>query len=122
MELEPTIKAWQDYLRSGQELPTAVICGNEDNAIGTVQYLMQEGYAVPDDISVVSFNDTPRSALLTPSLTSVSVNTEEMANTALRLVHERAVLPGRNPVRTIPLKIVVPPSLVSRESSSELKA
>lgn len=118
MELEPTIEAWRAFLHAGNELPTAVICANEDNAIGTVQCLMQEGYAVPRDISVVSFNDTPRSALFSPALTSVSINEEEMANTALRLVFERAVLPDKEPIRTIPLKVVVPPSLVVRVSST----
>ena len=122
MKLEPTIKAWREYLRSGQELPTAVICANEDNAIGTIQCLTQEGYSVPKDISVVSFNDTPRSALFTPSLTSVSVNEAEMANVALRLVYERAVLSDKEPIRSIPLKVVVPPSLVVRESSGHPKA
>jgi len=121
MELEPTINAWKEFLRSGQELPTAVICGNEDNAIGTIQCLTQEGFSVPKDISVVSFNDTPRSALLTPTLTSVSINAEEMANTALRLVYERAVLPEKKPMRKIPLKVVVPPTLVVRESSAKLE-
>ena len=121
MELEPTIRAWKEFLRSGRELPTAVICGNEDNAIGTIQGLTQEGYSVPGDLSVVSFNDTPRSALFTPSLTSVSINTAEMANAALRLVYERAVLPEKEPIRAIPLKVVVPPSLVVRESSAEFR-
>ena len=119
MELDPTIKAWREYLRSGKELPTAVICANEDNAIGTVQCLMQEGYVVPRDISIVSFNDTPRSALFNPALTSVSINEAEMANTALRLVYERAVLPDKEPIRSIPLKVVVPPSLVVRDSSTK---
>ena len=117
MELEPTVKAWREYLHSGSELPSAVICANEDNAIGTVQCLLQEGYTVPRDLSVVSFNDTPRSALFTPALTSVSVNEAEMANAALRLVYERAALPDKEPIRTIPLKVVVPPSLGVRDSS-----
>lgn len=119
MELEPTTKAWRAYLHSGKELPTAVICANEDNAIGTVQCLMQEGYTVPRDLSVVSFNDTPRSALFTPALTSVSISETEMANAALRLVYERAVLPDKPPIRAIPLKVVVPPSLVVRDSSAK---
>lgn len=121
MEAEPTVSAWKEYIRSGRELPTAVICGNEENAIGTIQCLSQEGYSVPADISVVSFNDTPRSALLTPSLTSVSVNEAEMANAALRLVYERAALPEKPPIRIVPLKVVVPPSLTVRESSAILK-
>lgn len=119
MELEPTMKAWKAFLHSDQEMPTAVICANEDNAIGTIQCLTQEGYSVPKDISVVSFNDTPRSELFSPSLTSVSIDAAEMANVALRLVSERAVLPDKEPIRTIPLKVVVPPRLVERESSAE---
>ena len=119
MELEPTVQAWKAFLAEGGELPTAVICANEENAIGTVQCLGQEGYSVPGDVSVVSFNDTPRSALFSPSLTSVSVNAEEMAKAAVRLVYERAALPEREAVRTIPLKVVVPPSLVARQSSGE---
>ena len=79
---------------------------------------MREGYSVPGDVSVVSFNDTPRSALFTPSLTSVSINEAEMANTALRLVYERAALHGKEPIRTIPLKVIVPPTLVARDSST----
>ena len=117
METDPTIRAWKEFLRSEKTLPTAVICANEDNAMGTVQCLLQEGYRLPQDLSVVSFNDTPRSALLSPSLTSVSINAAEMANTALRLVYERATLPDRPPIRTIPLKVVVPPTLVPRQST-----
>lgn len=44
---------------------------------------------------MVSFNDTPRSALVEPPLTSVSAHVEEMARTALRLLRERVALPGK---------------------------
>ena len=67
---------------------------------------------------MVSFNDTPRSSLVDPPLTSVSTHVEEMARTALRMLGERAVLRGKEPVRTLPLKVVVPPSLVVRGSSA----
>ena len=71
---------------------------------------------------MVSFNDTPRSALVDPPLTSVSTHVDEMARTALRLLVERAALPGKQPVRAIPLKVVVPPSLTVRESSGPAPA
>lgn len=117
METEPTIRAWEEFLHSGTPLPTAVICANEENAIGTVRCLTQAGYSLPRDLSVVSVNNTPRSALFTPALTSVSIHAEEMANTALRLVLERAAMPDRRPIRTLPLKVVVPLSLVVRQST-----
>ena len=117
MEADAAARTVGDFLSSGAAMPTALLCANEDSAIGALRALRQAGISVPGQVSVVSFNDTPRSALVDPPLTSVSTHVEEMARTALRLLAERAVLPGRQPVRTIPLKVVVPPSLAVRESS-----
>ena len=119
MDIESTIEAWKEHLNLGKPLPSAVFCANEENALGTLKRLQQEGYSIPDDISVVSFNDTPRSALVSPSLTSVSVNTMEMANTALRMLAERAGIAGKEPIRTLPLKVIVPPAIVIRESTAQ---
>lgn len=121
MDVESTAAAWKEYLKTGKPLPSAVLCANEENAMGTLKCLLQEGYSVPGDISVVSFNDTPRSALVSPSLTSVSINTEEMANTALRMLAERVPVSGKPPVRSIPLKVIVPPFLVMRDSTEQAR-
>lgn len=117
MDIDSTVAAWKEYLKAGKPLPSAVVCANEENAMGTLKCLQQEGYSVPKDISVVSFNDTPRSALVSPSLTSVSINTQEMANTALRMLAERVSVSGKPPIRSLPLKVIVPPTLVVREST-----
>ena len=55
---------------------------------------------------------------MTPALTSVSIHVEEMGRSAVRLLAERAQLPGRSPVRTLPVKLVVPPTLVVRDSAA----
>ena len=117
MEVPAATRAVEEFLNSGAARPTAFLCANEEVAIGAVRALERAGLAVPDAVSVVSFNDTPRSALVEPPLTSVSTHVEEMACTALRLLAERAELHDREPVRTIPLKVVVPPSLVVRDST-----
>ena len=117
METEAAARAVEGFLASGAPRPTAFLCANEESAIGVLRALSEGGLSVPGDLSVVSFNDTPRSALVDPPLTSVSTHVEEMARTALRLLAERAALPGREPVRTLPLKVVVPPSLAVRKSS-----
>lgn len=117
MEVEAAAREVRNLLHSGIPLPTAFLCANEESAIGSLRALGEAGRSVPSYLSVVSFNDTPRSALVDPPLTSVSTHVEEMAHTALRLLSERAVLPGRAPVRTLPLKVVVPPSLTVRQSS-----
>lgn len=118
MEAAQAARAVGEFLDCGAPRPTAFLCANEESAIGALRALGEAGLSVPGEVSVVSFNDTPRSSLVQPPLTSVSTHVEEMARTALRLLGERAVLPGREPVRTLPLKVVVPPSLVVRESSA----
>ena len=117
MEAGAAARAVGEFLGTAPALPSALLCANEDSAIGTLRALREAGLSVPGRMSVVSFNDTPRSALVDPPLTSVSTHVDEMARTALRLLAERAVLPDREPVRTIPLKVVVPPSLAVREST-----
>ncbi len=121
METQAAAKAVGKLLASGERCPTAFLCANEESAIGALRALDEAGMAVPREVSVVSFNDTPKSSLVDPPLTSVSTHVEEMANTALRLLGERVVLPGKEPVRTLPLKVVVPPSLVVRESSAQVR-
>ena len=61
------------------------------------------------------------SALVDPPLTSVSTHVEEMARAALRLLGERASIGGREPIRTLPLKLVVPPTLTVRESTGPVR-
>lgn len=99
-----------------EDRPTALLCANEEIALAAVRTAERLGLTIPEDLSVVSFNDTPRSALVRPALTSVSVHTQEMANAALRLLADRVL--GSVPApRTWPQKVVVPPSLSLREST-----
>lgn len=120
MEAEAAAQAVEEFLTAGLKPPTAFLCANEESAIGALRALNGAGLAVPQDMSVVSFNDTPRSALVDPPLTSVSTHVEEMARIALRLLADRARPGGKEPVRTLPLKVVVPPSLVVRSSSGPM--
>ena len=117
MEAGAVARTVGEFLRGAAAPPSALLCANEDSAIGAIRALREAGLSVPGQVSVVSFNDTPRSSLVDPPLTSVSTHVDEMARTALRLLAERAFLPGREPVRAIPLKVVVPPSLTVRDST-----
>ena len=70
------------------------------------------GIRVPQDLSIISFNDTVLSALTDPPLTSISTHVEEMSHLAVDLLSRRVSL-GAD---ALPLKVVVPPSLIQRES------
>ena len=121
MDAEATKKAFEQFWHSGTQMPTAFLCGNEENAIGTLAALREAGLSVPDDVSVVSFNNTPKSALIEPALTSVSAHVEEMGKVALRMLRERAHVGGADPIRRIPMKVIVPPSITVRKSTGPVK-
>ncbi len=104
-----------ERLNQGAPMPTAILAANEEAAIGAAGALREQGMSIPDDLSIISFNDTPLSALTDPPLTSISTHVEAMSATAIELLARRATTPSK----LLPLKIVVPPTLNARESVKE---
>lgn len=117
MDARETFRAVSTFLRSEERRPTALLCANEENAIGAVRALGESGLHIPEDISLVSFNDTPLSQLIDPPLTSVATHVEEMARTAVRLLAQRVPPQGKQADRALPQKVVVPATLVIRGST-----
>jgi len=68
------------------EPPTAVFVCSDKMALGVYQALAERKLSVPDDISVVGFDDLPEARWATPALTTVRQPLSEMAATALRLL------------------------------------
>lgn len=118
MESRATAAAVSAFLDRRTSPPTAFLAANEENAMGASRALEARGLSVPGDVSLVSFNDTPLSQLMTPPLTSVSTHADEMARTAVGLLGERAASVAGRPVRTLPQKVVVPPTLAVRKSTA----
>jgi DNA-binding LacI/PurR family transcriptional regulator len=136
-------RGWQDALRAaGRPLPeplrggwtprsgylavrslltdrsvTAVLCGNDDLALGVMRAAREAGRDIPGDLSVVGFDDSPPAAYLNPSLTTVRLDFEGLGRACFGLLHRRLE------PRTAP---AVPawgePELVLRESSGPAPA
>jgi LacI family transcriptional regulator len=66
--------------------PTAVICMNDRLAFGAYQALAGAGLAVPDDVSVVSFDDDPIAAWLRPGLSTIALPHVQMGHRAVELL------------------------------------
>jgi LacI family transcriptional regulator len=92
-------------------MPTAYFIASDSMAIGAVQALHEANIHIPNDISIISFNDIPTSKYLAPSLSTVKVYTEFMGATAVQLLLERI-----NDGREIPKKVIIPSELIIRES------
>jgi DNA-binding LacI/PurR family transcriptional regulator len=54
-----------------KKLPTAFFCANDHLAVGVMKALFKKGFKIPEDISIVGFDDIPEAAYLLPSLTTV---------------------------------------------------
>ena len=94
--------------------PTALICANDLMAIGALTYCRRTGLRVPEDVSVVGFDDLPLASLLTPSLTTVRQPARELGMEAVKLL--LSMLEGAEPVSPPPS----PVSLQIRESTGPL--
>ncbi|UUV30761.1 LacI family transcriptional regulator [Amycolatopsis roodepoortensis] len=73
-------------LLTGADRPTAVFAANDISAIATVGAAADLGLSVPDDLSVVGFDNVPESALCTPPLTTVDQPIREMGHRAITLL------------------------------------
>lgn len=65
-----------------EEGPTAVFCCNDDMALGAVKAITEHGLRVPDDVSIVGFDNLLFSGFITPALTTVRRPIEELSRAA----------------------------------------
>lgn len=95
----------------------AVFASNDQMALGALWLAHRLGRRVPEDLSVVGFDDTPESAYFTPSLTTVHHDLIELGQLAVRELSRavRARQAGRNDVA--PASLMLQPTLVVRESA-----
>jgi LacI family transcriptional regulator len=86
---------------------TAVFCANDQTLWGARQVLYTRGLRVPEDISLVGFDDLPQSAYMTPAVTTVHQPIYEMGRAA---AHQLLAALGATPPRSDPvpdLRLVV---------------
>ena len=76
-------KAMNELLAVGRR-PTAVVCSNDWTAIGALHAIHAAGLRVPEDLSVVGFDDIPLSSYITPALTSVRMSAQDVGSTAFQ--------------------------------------
>jgi DNA-binding LacI/PurR family transcriptional regulator len=71
------------------EQPTAVVAGNDEIAYGLWRALARHGLKVPDQISLMGFDDREEAVLMDPPLSTVRVHKEEIGETCMKMLLER---------------------------------
>ena len=93
--------------------PTASFAFNDMLAVGALQAAKMKGLCVPDQLSVIGFDDTVLSRYLSPALTTVRQPLAEMAGEAIRLVRQLSLDARANVARRLELTT----TLVERRSA-----
>lgn len=99
-------------LMSSPKHPTALFSANDDMAIAAMQAFAEQGIRIPDDLSVVGFDDVPAASLLMPKLTTVRLPIYEMAKAAVDSICRMRQKEGSGAFGTVSF----PVELVIRES------
>jgi DNA-binding LacI/PurR family transcriptional regulator len=93
---------------------TALFAYNDISAIGAIRALQEQGLRVPQDVSVMGFDDIPGAAFNTPTLTTVRQPLARMGQVAAQTLLDR--IAGKN---DYPSEIAIEPELVVRESTAK---
>jgi LacI family transcriptional regulator len=100
---------------AGKPRPTAVLASNDLTAIGAMGAIFEQGLGVPQDISVIGFDDIDLSSFTQPPLTTIRVSRPEIARTAFRALYrtnQEASLQGA--------EFTIHPTLVERKSTGRV--
>jgi LacI family transcriptional regulator len=99
-------------LLSRAERPTAVFAANDLSAIATVTAAHSLGLTVPEDLSVIGFDNVPESALASPPLTTIKQPLQQMGAEALRLLVDLIAGVERDTHVRLPTELVVRSSCI----------
>jgi GntR family transcriptional regulator of arabinose operon len=79
-------------------LPTAIFAGNDLIAIGAMRLLQERGINIPQDISVIGFDNIEAAEICSPGLTTIGVDRKEMGRTAVRMLLDPAAHTEPKPI------------------------
>jgi DNA-binding LacI/PurR family transcriptional regulator len=102
-------------LLASKEPFTALFAFNDISAIGAIKALREAGRRVPEDVSVVGFDDIQSAAFQNPALTTVRQPLRQMGMIAAETLLQRIAAPANAPY---PKELVVEPELIVRQSTA----
>jgi DNA-binding LacI/PurR family transcriptional regulator len=93
-------------LNRGAKRPTAVFCMNDMMAVDCLEAAGRIGLRVPEDLSIIGFDNLPCAAMTAPRLTTMEVDRVEIGREAARLIRQRLSHP-QAPPRTVEIAVVL---------------
>jgi LacI family transcriptional regulator len=97
----------ETLLGTGKKLPRAILCANDQTALGVIHALAQRGIRVPQDVAITGFDDVPVARHLHPPLTTVRQPMQDLGATAFEALYSRISAGGGEPDIVLPVQLVV---------------
>ncbi|MBN1326627.1 MAG: GntR family transcriptional regulator [Candidatus Cloacimonetes bacterium] len=105
-----------EYFLSLPEPPTAIMCANDSMAIGAMKVIQENGLKIPDDISIIGFDDIEIASRIFPTLTTNAAPITEMAEKSVSML--LSAISGKD----IDYEhIIMPARLITRESCKRIR-
>jgi DNA-binding LacI/PurR family transcriptional regulator len=114
-QLEGGMNAARKIMKD-KEKPTAIMCANDLTAIGVMKFLAIEGLKIPEDVSIIGFDNIRFTEVVTPTLTTIALERYEIGKAAMELMIKRInnkILPKQT--------IVFKSKLIIRDSTANVK-
>ena len=84
----------KNLIKNGAYVPHgAVVADNDTVAIGAVKAIREAGYSIPEDMSIIGFDDIPFSAVTMPALTTMRISRSAMGMLAVDMIRKRIKYP-----------------------------
>ena len=96
-------------------LPTAIFTSNDHLAIGVIKAMNENGIRIPKDLSIIGFDDIPEAAYLSPALTTIRQDFDNLGKLAINRMLDQLKSPSK------PGAFKIEPELIVRESTQQLK-
>lgn len=113
--IDGAYQAMKQYLERKPKLPSAFFADNDMIALGAMKALVETGIRVPEEVSLMGFDDLPFSSIAAPGLTTLRVSKREMGQAAVRRIKE--IIENRDNSK---LKIQVCTEFIERSSVAEI--
>jgi LacI family transcriptional regulator len=108
-------KAIADEFCAMENRPTGYICINDMTALGAMAQFQENGLKVPDDVSVIGFDNIPYAEISTPKLTTIDQRAYDMGAVSIKLLMESIESPS-----SLHYSVRLEPSLVERSSVKKI--
>jgi LacI family transcriptional regulator len=109
-------KDFREYLDKGGKLPQALFCTNDVMALAVMCILQEKNIKVPEDISIIGFDNLPQGVMTNPPLTTIDVAKNRIGYTAINTLIERINSDNNFP----PIKTSIGSTLIQRKSVRNL--